>query len=344
MSVKKGPNALQLLSEWVVRNEIVRNLNYAYSSFLIILIIIAAAAPLYMSAYWERVFTFIFISIALAQTWNIIGGYAGYFSFGHGVFFGIGAFTAAQLIMRYGVNFWVSLPVCGLTSAALSIMFFPIMRIKGFYFAMATLGTLLSVQVVFKMVPFIRGLKGGDDGWLFPDLGGLHFFYLIMLSLVVIISGFVHIMVKSKFGYGLRALLHNEVTASCMGIPTTLHKCMALMAAAFWAGVIGGVYGPFITYISTESVFALSWTLDMIVMTLVGGIGTVMGPIVGGFVLAIINQLVWSQFPYFHIFIYGILIIVIILFLPSGIIASIRSELLLGRYRKIRLGASRSVK
>ena len=295
----------------------------AKAVILSLMILVAILIPFITNEYWERVFVFIFISTALAQSWNIIGGYAGCYSFGHSVFFAVGAFASAILLTKFGLNFWIAILGSGLTASVLSILFFPILRAKGFYFSMATLGTLLAMQVFFRQIPFLQSSDIGARGWVVPSVGSLSFFYYLTLSILIGISIFVFFGAKTKTGYGVQALRQDEITASCMGVWTTAYKCIALIIAAFWAGVIGGIYAPFIAYIGPESTFEVSWTLDMVVMTLLGGAGTVSGPIIGGFTLSLINQIVWANFLYLHVFIYGILITLIVMFLPHGLVAAI---------------------
>lgn len=289
--------------------------------FVVAFVAIAALMPALVDNYWQRVLIFTFVNIALASSWNIIGGLAGYPSFGHAVFFGIGAYTAAIMIVRWGLPFPAGIVGGGIIAAAISVLFVPMFRLRGFYFALATLAGLLAIDNIVRNWSFTRGMRPEDLGWSFPDVGGLIFFYYLVLALLGVCLASIAMLHASRVGYALTAIRKDEIVATSVGVPATRYKTYALLFSAFWPGVLGAVYGPFLVFISPDNVFNLNITLNMILVTIFGGIGTLVGPVLGGAVLSVIDQVAWGNFLEYHHLINGILIVLIIRFLPGGIVA-----------------------
>lgn len=284
---------------------------------------IAAVMPFMVDAYWQRVLIFTFVNIALASSWNIIGGVAGYPSFGHGAFFGIGAYTSAMLIIRADLPFVVAIVGGGVVAGLFSLLFIPLFRQRGFYFALSTLAAQMAVETIVRTWSFTRGIEQWDMGWNFPDLGSLTFFYYLMLGLLGLCLLSVVALMASRVGYALKALHKDEIVAASVGVPATHYKSVAFVFSAIWPGVMGAAYGPFLVYISPDNVFSMSMTLNMILISIFGGIGTVTGPILGGLVLSAIDQIAWSNFLEYHHLIYGIMIVTIISFWPGGLVSLI---------------------
>lgn len=280
-----------------------------------------ALAPFYLGNYWERVLIFIFFNIALASSWNVIGGVAGYPSFGHGVFFGLGAYTCAILIVRAQVPFPLALLAGGAVAGAFALLFIPLFRQRGFYFALSTLAAQFAVETVVRTWSFTRGLQSWDQGWNLPDLGSLDFFYWLTLGLLGLCILSIVLLLRTKVGLALRAIHKDEVVAASVGIPCTRYKSIAFVFSAIWPGIMGAAYAPFLVFISTDNVFNISITLNMILITVFGGIGTIAGPIIGGVLLSIIDRLAWANFLQYHALIYGLIIIAVITFRPAGIMS-----------------------
>lgn len=300
----------------LLRPEVTRQLLFV-AAFLAL----AAALPFVVDAYWQRVLVFTFVNIALASAWNVIGGVAGYPSFGHGVFFGIGAYVCALLMVRGGMPLPVGIIGGGLFAGAFALLFVPLFRQRGFYFALSTLAAQLAVETIVRTWSFTRGMQPWDMGWNFPDLGSLDFFYYLMLGLLALTLLSVIALMASHVGFALRAIHKDEIVAASVGIPTLRYKSIAFVFSAVWPGVLGAAYGPFLVYISPDNVFNLSITLNMILISIFGGIGTIVGPILGGVVLTLIDQLAWANFLEYHHLIYGVLIVVIISFWPGGLVS-----------------------
>lgn len=290
-------------------------------ALLAIAAILAVSAPLYASAYLERVLIFVFFNIALATAWNVIGGVAGYPSFGHGAFFGLGAYTAAILIVRVGVGLPLAIIGGGLVAGAFALLFSPLLRQRGFYFALSTLAAQFAIETVIRTWSFTRGMKPSDQGWNLPEMGSLHYFYWLSLGLLSLCILSVFLLLRSRVGIALLAIHKDEVVAASVGIPCTRYKTIALTFSAVWPGIMGAAYAPFLVFISTDNVFGISITLNMILITIFGGIGTLAGPIVGGLVLSLIDRIVWANFLEYHALISGLIIIAVISFRPAGLVS-----------------------
>lgn len=281
--------------------------------------------PFLVNDYWVRVAVFVLINIGLASAWNIIGGFAGYASFGHGVFFGLGAFVGAIGIVRYGLPLPVVMLAGGLVTGALALLFTPIFKQRGLYFALSSLAVLLIFDNLLQRWSFTRGLRQYDVGWSVQPSLSLDGFYYTFLGLTVVLIGSVILLARSRVGYALHALRRDEVLASSIGIRVLKYKVIAFVFSAAWPGVLGAAFAPFISFVSVQSVLDMKFTLNMILATLFGGAGTVIGPVVGAIALSVIDQITWGNFLEYHRLIFGALIVAITTFAPGGLVSLFRS-------------------
>jgi len=266
---------------------------------------------------------------ALATSWNIITGKTGYFSFGHGVFFGIGAYSAALLMLRLHMPFFAGLVGGGVFAALFaSLVGLPILRLKGHYFAIITLGI---AEVMGGLALNLESLTGGGVGLTLPLKTGsineiYYFFYFMMLSIMIAAVATSFLVDRSRFGHGLAAIREDETSATVLGVNTTLYKILAYALSAVFCGFAGATYGYWMSYISPDDVFGLPFSISIIVMCLIGGVGTLWGPIVGSLIFEIFSELVWSNFLTFHSAALGVLMILIIFLLPKGFMEMIYSK------------------
>ena len=282
---------------------------------------LVALLPFTVNDYWVRVGAFVLINIGLASSWNVIGGFAGYASFGHGVFFGIGAFVGAVGIVRYSLPLPAVMVLGGLATGALALLFTPIFKQRGLYFALSTLAVLLIFDNVLQRWTFTRGLREFDVGWSVQLPYGLWTFYYIFLATVTVLIASVLWLAKSRIGFALHALRKDEALASSIGIRVLKYKVIAFVFSAAWPGVLGAAFAPFLTFVSVQSVLDMKFTLNMILATIFGGAGTVVGPIIGAVALSAIDQFTWGNFLEYHRLIYGALIVAIITFAPGGLMS-----------------------
>ena len=288
---------------------------------LAVAFVLLAIAPLFLSGYWIRVLTGVFTMAIVAQGINVVLGFAGYLAMGNVVFFGTGAYVTGVLMVRLDVPFIVSLAaavlLCGLYAFILGL---PILRLKGGYFTIATIGVNQATKEIITNLPF----TGGGHGLGLPIIllepeivFGL--FYYAFLGVMVLSTLLVWAIDRSRFGYALLAIRDGEEAAKVMGIDTTRNKVAAWSISAMLTGLAGGMYAYYISYLEPISVFDITFSVRSVIMTLLGGIGTVLGPILGAGTLEIVTELVWSRFLNFHLMATGLVIILAVRLLPKGL-------------------------
>lgn len=278
----------------------------------------------------ERTVSAIFMFVALAQGWNLIGGFTGYACFGQVVFFGIGGYATAVLMVHAGVNFWVALLLSGIIAGAFGVLVgLPLLRLKGHYFAIATLGVAEGMR---ELVTNLPDLTGGGAGITLPTVGkaattaypGNDGFYLLFLgiaALAVLVGGLVS---TSKFGFALRAINQDEDAAGSLGINTTWNKVAAFGLSGFVTGLVGSTYAFQQAVIFPERLFDVDLTVLMVVMVVIGGSGTVIGPLIGAVGLQFLSEYLRKNFTDAHTFILAAIIIVAVVLLPQGLVNYVR--------------------
>lgn len=278
----------------------------------------------------ERTVTTIFMFVALAQAWNLIGGFTGYACFGQVVFFGVGGYSTAVLMSHAHLNFWVALVLSGLVATVYGALIgLPLLRLRGHYFAIATLGVAEGTREVVTNLPH---LTGGGAGITVPTVGssattaylGNDGFYLLFLGLAVfavLVGGLVS---RSKFGFALRAINQDEDAAGAMGVNTTRTKVTVFALSGFVTGIIGAAYAFQQVTIFPARLFDSNITVLMVIMVVLGGSGTVLGPILGAVVLQFVSEYLRQNYTTVHTFILGAIIIVAVVLLPQGIVAYVR--------------------
>lgn len=297
-------------------------------------VVVIAVLPIWMGPFYTRVAQLFFFSAALAIAWNILGGFSGYWSFGHTVFIGMGAFASAHFVGQIGPvgsgPFSMILPVlfagllCGLFALVIA---YPILRLRGIYFAIAMLGVS---QVVGELVNNIRWFQGGVGVFLAaPVPGGMppeDFFYYVFAALLIVCFAVSVLVRNSRFGYALLAVREDEDTAMMLGVATERYKIAAFVLSATLVGTLGAVYGYSVGYFTTYTVFRLDFSLNMIVFCLIGGIGTLFGPVIGTAIMLFLTQVLLSRFLDIHLLITGALVVAIILLVPGGILGALKQK------------------
>ena len=277
-----------------------------------------AAAPFAIDAYWLRVLTGVFMMATVTQGLNVIVGLAGYHAFGNAAFFGIGAY-ATGIVMQYGVPFPAALacapPACAGVAALVG---WPILRLRGHYFAVATVALNLAlIELVPAAVVTVT---------LTVPI------YWTMLAGMVAATALVGWLRGSRLGYALRAIRDSEQAAGVVGIDTTAAKVAAWAISAAITGFAGGVWAYWITFIEPGSAFDPALGVRAYIMLILGGMGSVFGPVFGACFLEIVTTLVWSNMLRGHQLILGIIIVATCLLAPNGLPALLR--------RRRRLAAS----
>ncbi|MDO8562934.1 MAG: branched-chain amino acid ABC transporter permease [Candidatus Limnocylindria bacterium] len=285
----------------------------------------ALVAPWVASGYWLRVFTTIFMLAALAQSVNFIAGLAGYADFGNILYFGLGAYVTG-FAMQHGVPAPLAIAAGALCGATIALTIGrPILRLRGHYFAIATLGMLEGTRELVTNLEFL----GGGSGMNLPiiSLPPREFsalMYYLMLGAAAAISLLAYLVRRSSLGLGLRAIKGDEQAAAVMGIDATRYKTIAWVLAAGCSAVVGGLYGLWRGFIEPGVAFDVVTGTQYFMMMLLGGPGTIAGPILGAFGLGLLDVLIWGQWQHGHLAILGVVIMATVLFLPGGFVNSLR--------------------
>jgi len=297
------------------------------------LLAVALALPLGAPAYILGFSLQLYMYVALAGSWNIISGFTGYISFGHVAFFGIGAYTAAILITRLGMAWpWAAL-AGGIGALALGLPVGAIcLRLKGPYFAIAMLGFAESLRVLATLW---TSLTKGGTGITLPPVRTLVPSYFAMLACALAVLALNYRIATTSFGLRLLSIREDERGAEAIGINTTMHKIAAFALSTICPGVAGGVYAQYISYIDPTSIFLTVVTVQSIIITILGGAGTVLGPPLGAVGILVAQEVLWARFPHVHQGLLGVLVIVVILFLPGGIVEVLKERRVLPRVRGI---------
>jgi len=269
-----------------------------------------------------RVLTSIAMFVVLASGWNLVGGLTGYGSFGNVAFFGLGAYTCAVAVDTHRLHLPLAAGIAlapVVPAAFAALVGVPLLRLRGHYFAIATLGTAVAVGEVVKNVEYLGGATG-----LFPPIlrrADLLFLYL-MVGGALLAVGVTRLVLRSRFGYGLIAIRENEEAAQVLGVDTTASKVAAFALAAALTGLAGGIFALWNSFIDQELGFSLDFNIQMILMAVVGGAGTLLGPVLGAAVLELLIQLlagrgdaaILAQIGL------GLLLTVTVIFVPRGIV------------------------
>jgi branched-chain amino acid transport system permease protein len=306
---------------------------------LVIATIIWARMPWFIrNNYQLQVLFRITLFASLGLAWNLVGGYAGQLSLGHAAFFGLGAYGLA-LFNQLSIPLWLSLilaaTVATIVGGVIGVISF---RLRGPYFALAT----IAFGEILRLTATNLDVTGGAIGLTMPALfHGRTFwrqFYLASVALTVIAFLANYWVSRSRFGYYLMAIREDEDTASAVGINTARFKLWSLLLSAFLTALAGALYGSAFQFIIPDSVFPLDISVQIAIITMLGGAGTLLGPIVGSALLLSAQEVFKNQFQESHLLIYGILIVVVVLFLPEGIVGGL--ERLFRRKPKVPSSAS----
>jgi branched-chain amino acid transport system permease protein len=278
--------------------------------------------------YWLHMLLFISMNIAIASSWNIIGGFAGYISLGHNVFFAIGGYTAAILFAYFGISPFISAPLAGLVAMAAGLVIGTItLRVRGPTFIISTIALVLLTKIVLDNWDYIGGTNGISLALLpLPvDLVKLPFYYgMLVLALGAVYLA--HRIRRSKFGLGLRAISQDETKAEVAGVPTRLYKILAFALSGLFIGMAGALWGYYLTYLSPVIFLSILVGAKFVLMTILGGRGTVAGPVIGAIVFIVGNELIVTQLgaSELNIAVTGALLLAILMLFPDGIVGTLK--------------------
>lgn len=296
------------------------------------LLILLVYPWLFRAPYFHVLGFNVLLYAMMATSWNIMGGYTGYKSLGHSAFYGLGAYLVAIAANSLGWNPLLSAPFLALIVALVAVPLGWIMlRTSGSAFVIATIAMLL----IFRLTALnLREITKGAPGlsqplppWP-PEFSRMPFYYYILLWLIIslFVSWYIR---RSRFGLGLVAIRDDEGKAEMVGVHTTLYKILAFSVSAYFVALGGGVWSYFTSHISPVFAFDIIVGVDMILMTMLGGLGTLWGPVLGAFILVPSADLILFSFGSSTIYlaIIGVLMMAVIVFMPKGILPSIQERI-----------------
>jgi branched-chain amino acid transport system permease protein len=298
------------------------------------LAVLAAIPVVIRSSFLLHVCVLVLMWTVLGAAWNVLGGFAGQVSFGHAALFAVGAYTTIILYLKGGLAPWWGIPLGGLAAAIVSL---PIgllcFRLRGPYFSLAT----LAVAEIVKLVALNwESVTAGPVGYLITTLPRLRLFgfevnwerktpfYVVAAALAVLALSATGWLRSSRLGAYLVAIRENEDAAEAVGIDTVRAKVVTLALSAFLAGMGGGFYALYFRYVDPDAVAGIGLSMEMVFIAVVGGLGTVGGPLVGAVFLTAVAELVRDRFHAGHLIFYGLFMMLVIRFMPEGIWGRLR--------------------
>jgi len=267
-------------------------------------------------------FTFyLMLWITMASAFNIISGFTGYMPFGYVAFYGVGAFATAILHKKLGAPLWLALPAAGVAGLMLSLLFARTLRLSGIYFAITSLALAMICRLVITNMP--EEITGGSFG---INLGArpepVQSFYTMLVVMVAALAT-VTWLAGSRLGKALRAIRDDAEAADAMGVNVPRARLYAWMLAAVFPSLCGGIEAWYTNVVDTETAFNVLVTAKTVIYAIAGGLGTVMGPVVGVVVMVVIDDFIWRRFPILNLFLLGFAIVLLIQFMPRGIVGTI---------------------
>lgn len=295
---------------------------------------ILAVLPPALSAYAHNLMTLAFIMIAGALAWNWMGGFVGQVSFGHAAMFGVGGFVAGRLML----SLHLPAPLCWLGGAIVAGVFalgaHPMLRLRGPYFSIATIGVGEASRLVFT---YWERFTGGASGLSLPIAGDLKYqLYWWALALAALVAAASVVIRRSSLGLTLLAIKADADAAADVGISATFYQDLIFVLSGAAVGLSGGLYASYFSFIEPSDMFGFDRSISFVLMAAIGGIGTSLGPVLGAVVFVLVRTYLLASYPDLYLGLYGLLLILVILFEPLGITGLYR-----GLYRGLRRGLRR---
>jgi branched-chain amino acid transport system permease protein len=283
--------------------------------------------------YWIHMMLYVFLYIIMASSWNMIGGYAGYISLGHNVFLGFGAYLSGMVFVYFRISPFLTAPLAGILAVVGGLLFGLIaLRTRGTTFIIST------IALVLLMTELLDNWKltGGTNGLAMSliQLEGQYakipyYYYLLVIMALTLVTSYL--IRHSKFGLALRAISQDETKAEVAGIPTRLYKILAFGISGLFIGMAGAIWGSYLTYLRPSIFLPVSIGTTIVLMAILGGKGTIIGPAVGATVMIIVNEFVVAKLgaSELNIVVTGLILIFVLLYFPEGIIGTLKAKNLL---------------
>lgn len=277
--------------------------------------------------YVLHMLLFTFMYVTMASSWNILGGYAGYISIGHNVFFGIGGYFSGMIFVYWGISPFLTAPLAGIVAALVGFVAGLItLRVRGPSFIISTIALLMIFRLVFDNWQFVGGTGGVTLPLIDLPVQWVKVPYYYAFLLIAVLTVVASYKIKhSKFGLGLRAISQDEVKAESAGIDTRMYKVLAFAISAFFIGVVGAIWGDYLNYIRPNIFMIILIAANIVLMAILGGKGTVAGPVVGAILLIAFNEAVVAHLgaTQLNILGTGVLMLLVLLYFPNGVVGSL---------------------
>lgn len=292
---------------------------------ILLLVLLLISLPQWASRYWILVVLLFSLNLALSQMWNLLAGYSGLISLGQQGFIGLGGYTLAVFSIYYGFPIWLSILIGGIISVLFALLISaPIFRMRGVYFAIGTWTVAETLRIIFSNWKYV----GYGMGLFVKPAYSLSFntIYYTALGVGVASVALVYILLRSKLGLGLMAIRDEETASETVGVDIFRCKLKCFLISAGVTGAVSGVLYLHNIFIQPYSAFGIDWTVRLVFITIIGGIGTIEGPIIGSFLYVFLHQ--WlSEYPSVSLLILGSIAIGVILIAPKGIMGTIQDRL-----------------
>lgn len=301
-------------------------MNWRRDALLLAVVIALGALPWVGQPYTLRLGTFACMYAVMAVSWNVIGGFAGYPSFATAAFFGFGAYAGGIMLTKGYPLALAALSAGAIAFAAAMVLGAVLLRLRGHYFAIASLAV---AEVLRELTNSATDLTGGGMGLNIPfdaaSGGGVvaeaAYYFRAMWALLIVTLVVVLAIQRSRLGFGLACIRQNEAAADMIGVNATLYKSLALAFSGVFVAMAGTLYAGWVHYIEPPDVYDILYAVKPIVMVLLGGLGSVTGAVLGAFAFLGIEELVWRNYLQIHTGMLGLLVVVLLLFLPQGLVS-----------------------
>ncbi len=311
---------------------------YKLAVYLILFLISVIVPFAVEQALILRYICTIMMYATLAGSLNVINGYSGQTCLGQAGFFCIGAYTCAALTKNVGLSFWIVLPLAGILAAAVGLLVsLPTLKLSGIYLSIVTLGASEIIRIIAQTWTPVTGGALGIKQIPYPNLFGLELFrpkyyYFIFLAIGILFLFVTGRVLRSRVGRAWMAIREDQVAAKSLGVETSRCKCINFMYGAFWAGIIGAAYAPFVNYIESSQ-FTTDTGFNVLAMVVIGGQGTLLGPILGAAIVTVLTETLRFLENWRYV-IYAIIIILMMWVRPQGLLGASDSILAGGKIRR----------
>lgn len=306
------------------------------AGLLVVLIALPAMQLVGNNNYYLHMALYTLMYVAMAASWNILGGYTGYVSLGHNVFYCIGGYVSGMILAKMGVSTLITAPLAGLVAAAVGVLVGMItLRMRGPTFIISSIALLMIVRILFDN----WGYVGGANGVTLPvtDLDVRwakvpYYYAMLVIAVLAVVASYK--IKHSKFGLGLRAISQDEVKAESAGINTAAYKVAAFAMSAFFVGMAGAVWGEYLTYLRPNIFLIILVAAYMVLMCIIGGKGTVAGPILGAVLIVLFNEFFAATMgaSEINILATGLIMVLVLLYFPLGVVGTLAQKGRLPRF------------